>query len=96
MHVSWSSTGPAILENTGTGPLLLIVGAGMWRTATECVSITASYKRGGRPKMLVHTGRLPSVSPSYCAQHVKEIAPHPLVGPSVTISICQVHQILDS
>ena len=53
-------------------------------------------QKGGRPKKLVRTGRPPSISPRYCAQHVKEIAPPPLVEPATTISICHSHQAIDT
>jgi hypothetical protein len=53
-------------------------------------------QKGGRPKKRVRTGRPPSVSPRYCAQYVREIAPPPLVEPATTISICEAHQAIDT
>ena len=56
----------------------------------------STLQKGGRPKKQVRTGRPPSVSSRYCAQHVREIAPQSLVEPTTTISICQAHQVIDS
>ena len=55
----------------------------------------SELQKGGRSKKLVRTGQPPSVSPRYCAQHVREIAPSPLVESATTISLCQAHQAID-
>ena len=84
-------------ETTSTEPVPMTAGADMLRAAAcRVCEHYCKLQKGGRLKKLVHTGRPPSISPRYYAQHVKEIASPPLVEPATTISICHSHQAIDT
>ena len=52
----------------------------------------AIIQREGRPSKNPQTpGRPPSISPRYCMQHIRKVAPSPLVSPGDSISICKIH-----
>ena len=37
-----------------------------------------SFQQRGRPKKVKHTGRPPALSPRYCVDHIRDVAPPPL------------------
>ena len=50
-----------------------------------------SFQQKGRPKKVKRTaGRPPAISPRYCVEHVRDVAP-PLLAPLTNVDICQHH-----
>ncbi len=48
-------------------------------------------QRGKRPPKISRTpGRLPSISPKYCIQHIRQVAPPPFIPSNMDIEVCEL------
>ena len=72
---------------------------GEWCSHNEgSCSVCQHYQmlqQGGRPKKVKRMpGRPPSISPRYCIDHIRDVAPPPLVPLTEAITVCEHHQHL--
>ena len=66
-----------------------------WTAHEVGCTVCEHYSRiqlGGRPPKRRRTpGRPPNMSPRYCIEHIRQVAPPPFTPPDMSVQVCELH-----